>query len=51
MKASKIIYQDNLGYITLPNCKPRQVYINYIGKYFLKRCNKTKKQVEVYLND
>jgi len=47
----KIFYENNLGFIKLPNCKPRQVYINEIGKYYLKRCNKTKKTQEIYIKN
>jgi hypothetical protein len=47
MKA--IFYKDNLGYITIRNCKPRQVYIDSVGRYYLKRCNKTKTTERVYL--
>ena len=46
---SQIFYENNLGFIKLPNCKPRQVYIDEIGKYYLKRNNRTKKLESVYL--
>lgn len=49
MNANKIFYKNNLGFISLKNCKPRQVFRNEIGAYFLKRCNKTKQIIEVYL--
>ena len=44
-----IFYENNIGYIKLKNCKPRPLYINSIGKYYLKRCNKTKTIQEVYI--
>lgn len=46
-----IFYENNLGYIKIQNCKPRQVYINYIGAYYLKRNNKTRKLEEIYINN
>jgi len=51
MKTRSIFYENNLGYIKLKNCKPRQVYINSIGAYYLKRNNKTNKTEEVYIKD
>jgi hypothetical protein len=51
MKTRHIYYIDNIGFINLQNCKPRQVYINTIGAYYLKRCNKTKQYQEIYLKN
>ena len=48
---TNIIYENNIGYIKLKNCKPRSLYINSIGKYYLKRCNKTKTIQEIYIPD
>lgn len=44
-----IFYENNNGFIKLNNCKPRPVYIDNIGPYYLKRCNKTKKLESIYI--
>jgi len=48
---TKIFYEDNLGFIKIPNCKPRQVYIDSIGAYYLKRNNKTKETETIYIKN
>lgn len=47
---TEIYYENNIGFIKLKNGKPRQVYIDKIGAYYLKRNNKTRKIEEIYIN-